>query len=281
MLLAVVGIYLNYFLWATYRSVHPGKSIFQRRTPRMEVDLQPEQVNFLSRDGLAINGWFIPGEKRQVILLLHGLGGRGLDMWHQARMLVQAGYCVLMPDLRAHGESEGDTVTGVFEVQDVFGALDFLASRADVDADQVGVLGVSYGALVALRAAQETKAIRAVVLDGIAPARLSDHGGRPTTLRRWVNYPLNWLLYKLFDWMSGVQMEEGVVEMLHWIYPRPVLFIAAGRGKERYFMRIFYEAARYPKSILEVPRASHGIAFFVDGHAYRGQVVSFFEHGFR
>jgi len=212
-----------------------------------------------------------------VIILLHGLGGTGLSMSYQARMLQKAGYNVLMPDLRAHGDSEGDTVTGALEVNDVLGALDYLRTRRDVDADQIGILGVSYGALVALRAASETQAIRAVVLESIGPARLEDHGGRPTTLRRWINLPFNWLLYRLFDFMSGVGDCEGVLGSLHLIFPRPVLFISTGRGKERYFMRAFHEAARQPKAILEVPKASHGIAAAVDYRAYRERVVDVFD----
>jgi pimeloyl-ACP methyl ester carboxylesterase len=281
MLAAVLGVYLNYFVWVTYRSVHPGRSIFRRRIPKLEVDLKAERVEFLSQDGLQICGWFIPGEKRQVIILLHGLGGSGLAMSHQARVLRKAGYSVLMPDLRAHGDSEGDSISGALEGYDVLGALDYLATRPDVDMKQVGILGVSFGALVALRAARQTKAIRAVVLDSIGPANLVDHGGRPKTVQRWINYPFNWLIYTLFDLMSGVQQEEGVIEALRLVYPRPVLLISTGRGKEQYFIRKFYEAARRPKAILEVPDASHGIAVAINQRHYREQVLQVFEQGFR
>jgi fermentation-respiration switch protein FrsA (DUF1100 family) len=110
----------------------------------------------------------------------------------------------------------------------------------------------------------------------MGPATLADHGGQPQTIQRWVNYPLNGLLYLLFDFMSGVSEREGVLDALHWVYPRPVLFISTGRGKERYFMRKFYEAARHPKSLLEVPKASHGIAAGVEYREYREQVVNLF-----
>lgn len=280
-LIVIAGLYLCYVLWVTYRSVHPGKSIFRRRTPHLDVDLKAEKVDFLSRDGLQICGWFLPAEKQAVVILLHESGGTGLSMSYQARMLQKAGYNVLMLDLRAHGDSQGDTVTGALEVNDVLGALDYLASRPEVDVNQVGIQGVSYGAIIALSATRQTQAIKAVVLESIGPATLADHGGRPTTLRRWINYPFNWLLYILFDFMSGVQARQGVIESLHLIYPRPVLFISTGRGKERYFMRRFYDAARHPKSLLEVPQASHGIAASVDFRAYREQVLKVFAKGFR
>jgi pimeloyl-ACP methyl ester carboxylesterase len=145
-----------------------------------------------------------------------------------------------------------------------------------VDVSRVGILGVSFGAQVALQAAREIKSIRAVVLESIGPVTINDHGGRPRTFWSWINYPVNWLLYLLFDFMSGINDREGVMDALRWVYPRPILFVSTGRGKEQYFMRRFYQAARPPKSILEVPTASHGIAAIVDRRAYRERVLRVF-----
>lgn len=279
MLVFLPGLYIVFFLWGIYTSVHPGRSIFRCRIPLFEVDLECDKVEFLSRDGLRLSGYFIAGNKRQVIILVHGLRGTGLALSSQARMLWKAGYSVLMPDLRGHGDSEGDTITGLSEVNDIHGAIEYLESRSEVDVDRVGILGVSFGAIVALKAAAEIKSIRAVVLESMGPATLDDHGERPKTLKRWINYPLNWFSYRLFDFMCGVDIEEGVVDSLHLIYPRPLLFIATGRGKERYFMRMFFEAARQPKSMLEVPKASHGIAYAVNSQDYRNRVLDIFDQG--
>ena len=90
MLVFILALYFCFFLWAIYKSVHPGRSIFRRRIPSFEVDLECEKVEYLSRDGVELCGWFIKGRKRQVIILLHGLGGSGLAMSPQARMLWRA-----------------------------------------------------------------------------------------------------------------------------------------------------------------------------------------------
>jgi uncharacterized protein len=273
----LLGLTFCLILWGIYTTVHPGRSIFRRRIPSFEVELECEKVEFLSRDGLQLCGRFLLGKKPQAIILLHGLGGSGLAMSFQARMLWNAGYSVFMPDLRGHGNSAGDTITRVLEINDVYGAMEYLESRSDVNAEQVGVLGVSFGALVALKAAARIKSIRAVILESMGPAILDDHGGRPVTLKRWINYPYNWFNYKLFDFMCGVKATEGVIDSLRLIYPRPMLFISTGRGKERYFMRMFYEAARYPKAILEVPRAPHGIAYAGNSREYQQRVLSVFD----
>jgi pimeloyl-ACP methyl ester carboxylesterase len=280
-LIVLVGLYLCSLLWLTYRSVHPGKSIFRRRILHLNSDLAVEKVNFLSRDGLHLYGWFLKGEKQPVVILLHGFGATSLSMSDQARFLQNAGYNVLMFDFRAHGDSQGDTITGTMEHNDIFGALDYLASRPDVDARQVGSLGVSYGAVIALYAASQTTAIKAVVLQNIGPATLADHGGRPETIWCWIKYPFNWLFYSFSDFMSGVDKREGVAELLHLIYPRQVLFISSGHGKEQYFVRRFYDAARPPKTLLEVPQPSHKNAASVDSQAYQEQILMVLSRAFR
>lgn len=103
------------------------------------------------------------GPSRGTILLLHGyLQNRNyLAPW--AIRLAQAGFrCVLM-DLRGHGASTGEHVSfGAFESRDVSRVLDDLGTRG-WDVTHVGVLGVSYGASVALVTAGNDPRIASVV----------------------------------------------------------------------------------------------------------------------
>jgi pimeloyl-ACP methyl ester carboxylesterase len=103
------------------------------------------------------------GPPRGTVLLLHGyLQNRNyLAPW--AVRLAQAGFrCVLM-DLRGHGASTGAHVSfGAFESHDVSRVLDDLATRG-WDVARVGVLGVSYGASVALVTAGNDPRIASVV----------------------------------------------------------------------------------------------------------------------
>src|SRR5438105_5662734 len=134
--------------------------------------LAREDVRVRSRDGLSLAGWFMaePGSAR-ALLLVHGrnscrsceFDGRFVEL---AGQLKDAGYNILMIDLRGHGQSEGSHYTfGEEERWDVLGALDWLHERGFT---QVGVLGVSLGALSAVRAALEpdgARGIHAMVLD--------------------------------------------------------------------------------------------------------------------
>ena len=197
-------------------------------------------------------------------------------MARHARLFSTAGYHVFLPDLRAHGNSDGDTITDLSAAEDVMAALDYLQTLPDIDADTVAALGISFGAFAVLHAARQTTAIRAIVLESMGPAALDDHGGKPQTLRRWINYPFNWIQYKAFDFMCGFEEHGGVIASLHRIFPRPVMFISTGLGKEQYFMRLFYDAARQPKSLWEAPRATHGAAFAIHKKEYRERLLRFF-----
>jgi pimeloyl-ACP methyl ester carboxylesterase len=272
-------VWLNYLIWIAYRSVHPRRRSMPGLTPA-DFDLEYQEITLHSRDGLQLAAWYVPGRNHTAIILVHGSGGEKATMLNHARMLAKDGYGLLMLDLRAHGNSEGDTISGLYEANDVLGAVDYLQSRPDINPDYIGALGVSFGATAVLQAASQERSIRSVVLDSIGPACLDDHGGRPATLRRWINYPVNWFMYALGDFMAGVKMKEGVLAGLQRLAGRPVMLIAAGRGKEIAFNRLFFKTAYEPKSLWEVPRAEHATAIIFERETYHEKVRAFFQGSF-
>ncbi len=271
----VPTILLNYMLWADYRAIHPARLNLPLFTPADSL-LNYEIITFPSRDGLQIAAWYVPSKNRAAVILVHGSGGNKATMLNQLGLLAKHGFGVLALDLRAHGESEGDTTTGVEEANDVLGGLDYLKTRPDVDADKVGALGISLGAVVVLRAARLTGDLRAVILESLGPIGLADHGGRPQTLRRWINYPLNCFTYALGNWMCGVTPPETVTESLPRLWPRPVMLISTGTRREQYFNRRFFASAREPKGLWEATRASHAAAYIYETDAYKEKVSAFF-----
>lgn len=268
-------IYINYLLWQMYFSTHPRRLKQPPLTPA-DATLSYDDITLTTCDGLKLTGWYMPGKNRAAVILVHGLGGSKVLMLNHARALAFDDYGVLMIDLRAHGGSEGDTVNGVHEAEDVLAGVEYLKTRADVDADKIGAVGVSLGAATVLRAARRSESIRAVILEGMGPVCLADHGGPPKTFRRKFNYPINWLTYRLMDWMCGEKITEGLTEALPRIWPRPVMLIAAGQGREIYFNRIFYAAARDPKELWEAPHAHHAAVYLYEPQAYRGKIRTFF-----
>lgn len=266
-------------LWAIR---NPTRNAFIFAHPSRRLAWMPEnnlnfrEVTFKSRDGLTLFGRFMPGRNHSTILLLHPLGSSNNNMLIYAEFLANAGYGVFMIDLRAHGSSDGDTSTyGLREADDVAGSVDYLLSRADVNGQKIGVLGISLGAQAALRGALKTDCLRALVLEGLGPVTLSDHGGTPKSLRRWINYPFNWINYHMYEFMIGGK-DTSVIETIGKIAPRPILLIASGE-KDIYFNRLFFEAAEEPKELWELPAGDHGGAILQDSRAYIQRVIEFFD----
>lgn len=150
-----------------------------------DAGLQYIDIEFPARDGLRLSGWFVAAKNdentpKPAIVLVHGWpwnrlgdsgetllanisGGLQVDLLRLAYELQDAGYHVLMFDLRNHGQSaSGGPVTfGLQESNDLLGALDFLATRDDVDQERIGVVGFSVGANTLLFSLPHTDRIAA------------------------------------------------------------------------------------------------------------------------
>ena len=142
-----------------------------------DYGLPYEEVEFTSRtDGLTLRGWYIEIERGgPTVLFVHGVDSvrSGNNALLLASMLTERGFNVLLFDLRGHGSSDGDGLSGGdHERKDVLGAIDFLEERG-VPPSNVGVLGVSMGAAAAALALAEAPSVEALVLDS-PYANLSD-----------------------------------------------------------------------------------------------------------
>ena len=266
-------------LWMIHNAVryafafaHPSRRFGLLQTNEPDF----KEVTFTSRDGLTLFGRFMAGHNHATILLAHGLGTSSTDSILLARLLMRAGYGVLLLDLRAHGNSQGDTSTfGLREGDDVASAVDYLLTRIDVHGDKIGAYGVSLGAQAVLRGALKTDKIRALILEGLGPSVLSDHGGTPKSLIRWINYPFNWLYYHVYQFMIGGK-DRGVLQVIGDVTPRPIFLIASGE-KDIYFNQLFYQAAKDPKEIWELPKGQHGYAMAQSPDEYVKRVIGFFD----
>jgi alpha-beta hydrolase superfamily lysophospholipase len=106
--------------------------------------LPVESVTILSRSGASLAGWFLPGEGRGAVLLLHGAKSNRLVLVERMRMLREVGYSTLAIDFQAHGESSGEGITlGKLESLDARSALEWL--RARLPGERLAVLGISMG----------------------------------------------------------------------------------------------------------------------------------------
>lgn len=135
--------------------------------------LDYEKVSFTPRgDDFQLAAWYIPNpESSRVIILAHGrdaskqnaISGKIVQF---SAALYEAGFAVLTFDMRGHGESEGpkNYSFGVYERNDVLGAIDFLTAKG-FKKTSIGILGISMGGAATMGAVAEEPGIGALVLE--------------------------------------------------------------------------------------------------------------------
>jgi pimeloyl-ACP methyl ester carboxylesterase len=122
-------------------------------------------------DGARLVGWYAQPTawNGRSVILLHGSADNRQGMMGYAPMFLRAGYAVLLPDSRGHGESGGSVVTyGLLESGDVDRWSEWIASRSRHADDHAGctyLFGESMGAAIALQAAASTPNVCAVVAE--------------------------------------------------------------------------------------------------------------------
>ena len=158
-----------------------------------DYGLEYEDVEFLSRKGdVTLEGWYLPSAcSGPSLILVHGISGNraSRQATEMAAELVERCFNVLLFDLRAHGSSGGDRITGgIDEAEDVLGAYDYMKSRG-IDRHQIGVLGRSMGAGAAVLAVEAEPDIRALVLEGTYAEvyeLIAFEVGRKTPVPEWI-----------------------------------------------------------------------------------------------
>ena len=259
---------------------HPDRSWRLPELPLMEPALEP--LAFPATDGTRIAGWFLAHPRpRGTVLLLHGFGTNHFGVVHLAYDLFKRDLQSLMVDFRGHGASEGDgTTLGLRERQDVLGALQYLHSRHDVDADRIGIYGVSMGGATALLT--EDLGVRALVTDcAFATLRGAiDHG-----FRRIADLPPS-IFRTPTVWFASRFVGEKLADVLGVVQPLArikqtatcPLLIIHGTEDDVVFVQDAYQlylAAVGPKDIWIIPDAGHGRCYEKLGDAYVDRVAAF------
>lgn len=249
-------------------------------TPR-DKGLDYEDITFPSRDGLRMNGWFIPGRLNKTVIITHPFPfnrhgflrrNQGLlylfhtdvDLLTTAAALHETGYNVLMFDFRNHGESAaGKTAIGLNEAWDVIGAVDYLKQRFPDKSHAIGFVSFCMGSdatLIALsRIKDELEPVKCLVAVQPISALVFIRAYLKSTFTKasWVLIPM---VDRMAFWMNGYHLDEMSPLPACGDLRLPVLFI---QGKydpwtEPADLQSFYDAVPGEKELLwieeKIPR---------------------------
>ena len=265
---ALAGFFLLMPLFLSYGFTH----VARLETPSGNLGAPYEAVAFHARDGLRLDGWFVPSRNGATVIVYPGKKGTQ----NHARMLVRHGYGVLVFDRRGEGTSEGDpNALGWGFDQDLLGAVDYLRGRGDVDPRRIGGLGLSVGGEAFLQTAAETSRLGAVVSDGAGSRSVREDTVRTS-------------MQKLPEILFSGVMTAGMAVFSDRL-PPPSLETLAGRVETPVFLIYatngaggednqpqYYAALRGPKQIWKIDTShTHGLS--ARAREYGRRVTAFFD----
>jgi pimeloyl-ACP methyl ester carboxylesterase len=138
--------------------------------------LRVTDETWTNQDGTKARGWLLKGNQgAPAIVLLHRYGTDRSWLFNLGVKLYEtAGFTILWPDLRGHGQNPPVKWTsfGGREDDDVLSALNFLRdlkteNQNKLVGDRFGLYGIELGAYAALKAAEPDSQIKVLVLDSV------------------------------------------------------------------------------------------------------------------
>ena len=232
-------------------------------------------ISFETTDNLTLRGWWIRGTTAKTVVMVHGLGSNRDEPLSRAAYLHQAGYNLLVFDLRGHGASGGSgTTMGYREPEDVRAAV---AEAKRLDSGPIAVFGYSLGAAVAIEEAANDPAVAAVIEDSAFSSAANVILARFTEVTRLPATPLaaGVLAFGTLDFGTSPWNVQPVAMAARLRKPLLVIIGDADTIVPPAEGLAIFSAAPGPKRLLEVPRAGHVQAYQVATALYEATVLGF------
>jgi uncharacterized protein len=272
------ALYLIAGLLVAYWVVLPlGIAAYATHRPRVWVAASEEmpdyrEVTLTTRDGLELRAWYIPSENGAAVVTYP----RETTVPH-AVMLAEAGYGVLMVDMRGYGDSEGDpNAFGWGSGDDIDAAVAYLGSLPEIEPGRIGGLGLSVGGEQMIEAAATNDALAAVVSEGAGERSVAESLMRGP--KGWPAVPAMAVQTAAVAVLSGDRPPASLGDLATRISPRPVFFIYAehvGGGEE--LNPEYFRAAGQPKELWQVEDSGHISGIAAQPEEYEQRVIGFFD----
>jgi len=272
--------------------VHPPRMtdakalwLLRRLTPA-DLALPFDELRFQIRDEqsrhVTIAAWWLPHPHAEgkCAVLVHGYADAKVGAIAWAPAWHALGFNLLVPDLRAHGESGGRVCTaGYFERHDLSQLLDELKADRPEETRRMVLFGLSMGAAVAGATAALRTDIAAVVMDSpyadfrsAAMAHMDRLGLPGYWLQRTAIRLGEWLTYANYQ---AVRPPASIARL-----PCPALVILSGDDeflspRDRGMLE---QAIRSPDELWSVEGVEHLMAFSSGAQQYAARLGRFLEY---
>lgn len=242
-----------------------------------------ETVSIVSDDGLTLVGDIFRTEEESHLWVItaHGYSGNRTNTYNVGSFFALEGYNVLAPDLRGHGDSDGEySGMGWLDRADMLLWIDYIIDL-DSDAEIVLYGGSMGGATVMMTAGEELPDnVKAVVEDcgytsvwDIFSDELSYLFGLP-------EFPVLYIADVIADIRAGYSFREASSLEQVANAEVPILFIHGSEDNFVYTEMVYelYDACPTEKALLVVDGAGHNESYKLEPELYFDTVFSFLEN---
>lgn len=244
-----------------------------------------EDVKVTTSDGLTLVGWFIPSPGQPTVIVQHGYKDNRGSMLDLAVMLRHHGYGVLVPTVRAHDLSDGETIgLGSLEMDDLDAWFEWLVARPDVDRARIGIFGASMGGSLVLQYAAENTELKAVVADG-AFSSIADTV--ETSVKFFTGLPAFPFAPMILFWVEReLDVDVASIDAKQWvgrISPRPLFLLQGGADKvvSPGSGAKLFAAAREPKELWFEPSLGHVEFLAKRPEEFERRLIAFYDKHLR
>ncbi len=245
-----------------------------------------EDVYQTSFDGLRLHATYFPAleeyaNKRKVAICFHGYTSQGMsDYIGLSDYYLKRGYAMLLPDARAHGESEGEYIGfGCLGRKDALVWINWVIQELGED---VGIVlhGTSMGGATVLMASglELPGQVKGIVSDCAftSPKEVFTH-----VLHSMYHLPAFPAIPGadiLNRRLAGYGMDECNAKREVAKAKVPILFIHGTKDTfvPYHMCREIYDCCASPKKILEVEGAAHAESYYKDTESYERALDEFF-----
>lgn len=237
-----------------------------------------------SNDGLKLDAWYVPADKKtnKTAILAHGWHNNKTTMAIYGELFHELGYNVLIPDNRAHGESQGKMIGyGWLDRRDYMQWLHQIIKKNGQQSDIV-MYGMSMGAATVLSTSGEKdlpKQVKAVIADSSYTSVWEEMKHEAGDMYGLPWFPLVNVVSGISKMRAGYTYSEASPVKQVAKSQQPTLFIQGGGDTfvPAHMVYTLYDALHAPKELWIGKNSKHIQSFNDHPIAYREKVKTFLE----
>ena len=233
-----------------------------------------------SFDNLKLHSYKILNEtpSNKWAIVVHGYTSEGLKMSSYAKNFYNAGYNIIVPDLRAHGLSEGDYIgMGWDDRFDIISWINYVLNENSNS--EIVLFGVSMGAsTVAMTSGEELPSnVKAIIADCGYTSVWDEFSYQLDSLFSLPEFPVMNISSLVTQIRAGYSLKEASAIEQVKKSKTPILYVHGDKDDfvPTYMVDELYNATSSPKEKLIIKGAGHALSSSIDPYNYWNTVFNF------